>query len=98
MQASYRRFAVIALAALASGTVAAQATHVCDREHQTRVQATACAKAAESPTALRQYATNTRIIHNINTLDYLRTPEQAAARRAADAKGKQAPGPVAASR
>ena len=66
MEAPYRTVAAIALSALWSGTLSAQTAHVCDREHQTRVQATACAKAAESPTALRQYAWNTRIIHNIN--------------------------------
>ena len=49
MKATYRSAAAIALAAIWSGSVSAQTTHVCDRGHQTRVQATACAKAAESP-------------------------------------------------
>ena len=98
MRAPYRTVAAIALSALWSGAPSAQtAQHVCDREHKTRVQATACAKAAESPTALRQYAWNTRIIHNIEMREFYRTPEQAA-QRAAEAKEKPAPVPVAASR
>ena len=98
MQASYRSFAAVALAtALASGSALAQTKHVCDGEHQTRVQASACAKAAESPTALRQYAWNTRMIHNLAPTDYLRTREQAA-QRTADRKGEEAPWPVAAAR
>ena len=95
MQASYRTFAAVTLyAALASGASAQPTRHVCDRDHQTRLQATACAKAAEGTTALRQYAWNTRTIHNLVPADYLRTREQAA-RRTADAA--RASGPVVAS-
>lgn len=50
----------------------AHAEFKCDRLQLTRVDATACAKAAESATALRRYVTRTRMIYNLQMSDYAR--------------------------
>ncbi len=50
----------------------AQAEFKCDQPQLTRVDATACAKAAESSTALRRYIWRTRMIYGLQMNDYLR--------------------------
>jgi hypothetical protein len=50
----------------------AHAEFKCDRPQLARVDATACAKAAESATALRRYVTRTRMIYNLQMSDYAR--------------------------
>jgi hypothetical protein len=50
----------------------------CDQLHLTRVEATACAKAAESITALRQYVQRTRMIYNLQMTDFVSAPRQVA--------------------
>jgi hypothetical protein len=69
----------IALAGVLSAVSAdALASSRCDRAHLTRVEATACAKAAESITALRQYVQRTRMIHALRMEDFVSAPGQVA--------------------
>lgn len=51
---------------------AARAEFRCDQPKLTRVDATACAKAAESATALRQYISRTQPIYGLKMSDYAR--------------------------
>ena len=64
----------------------AQAEFKCDQQQLTRVDATACAKAAESPTSLRQYIWRTQTIYGLQMSDYWRfqgdEPKAKAARAA----------------
>lgn len=65
----------IALAGVFSAVSAdALAASRCDRAQLTRVEATACAKAAESITALRQYVQRTRMIHSLHMADFVKAP------------------------
>jgi len=50
----------------------AYAEFKCDQAQLTRVDATACAKAAESPSALRQYISRTQRIYALQMSDYAR--------------------------
>jgi hypothetical protein len=50
----------------------AQAEFKCDQPQLTRVDATACAKAAESPSSVRQYIWRTRMIYGLQMSDYVR--------------------------
>ena len=50
----------------------AQAEFKCNQPQLTRVDATACAKAAESPSSLRRYVWRTRMIYSLQMSDYLR--------------------------
>ena len=50
----------------------ARAEFKCDQRHLTRVDATACAKAAESPSSLRQYIWRTQKIYGLRMSDYVR--------------------------
>jgi hypothetical protein len=61
-------FSVLSLTALS----AARAEFRCDQPKLTRVDATACAKAAESATALRQYISRTQQIYGLKMSDYAR--------------------------
>ncbi len=61
-------FGLLPIAALP----AAHAEFKCDGRPLTRVDATACAKAAESPSALRQYVSRTRMIYGLQMTDYTR--------------------------
>ena len=71
--ASRSRFALIALALLSTAfSSTASADYPCDRPQLTRVDATACAKAAESITALRRYVFRTRMIYGLQMTDYVR--------------------------
>jgi len=49
---------------------AAQAEFKCDGRPLTRVDATACAKAAESLAELRRYIERTKLIHGLYIMDY----------------------------
>lgn len=50
----------------------AHAEFKCDRPQLGRVDATACAKAAEGATSLRRYVTRTRMIYGLQMSDYAR--------------------------
>ena len=50
----------------------AHAGFKCDQPPLTRVDATACAKAAESPSFLRQYIWRTQAIYGLKMSDYVR--------------------------
>ena len=50
----------------------AYAEFKCDQPHLSRVDATACAKAAEGASALRQYIWRTRAIYGLHISDYAR--------------------------
>lgn len=68
---------------------AARAEFKCDQPKLTRVDATACAKAAESSTALRHYIGRTQKIYGLKMSDYARfegdEPAVAPLRSAAEA-------------
>lgn len=49
-----------------------QAEFKCNQPQLTRVDATACAKAAESPASLRQYIWRTQAIYGLQMSDYWR--------------------------
>lgn len=68
---------VFAVAAVVSVAVlpVAHAEFKCDRAQLTRVDATACAKAAESIDSLRQYVSRTRMIYGLLMTDYV-PPEE----------------------
>jgi len=71
----------------------AHAEFKCDRPQLARVDATACAKAAESATSLRRYVTRTRMIYNLHMSDYARfegDEPKAAPTRAAQAPAQGA--------
>lgn len=61
-------FSVLSLTAVS----AARAEFKCDQPKLTRVDATACAKAAESSTALRHYVGRTQMIYGLKMSDYAR--------------------------
>jgi len=50
----------------------AYAEYRCDQPQLTRVDATACAKAAEGASALRQYVSRTQRIYGLQMSDYAR--------------------------
>lgn len=55
----------------------AHAEFKCDPPQITRADATACVKAAESMTSLRQYVSRTRMIYGLLMTDYVRPEEDA---------------------
>lgn len=54
----------------------AAADYRCDRQHLTRVEATACAKAGESITALRHYVTLTKSMYDLQMRDFVPVAKQ----------------------
>lgn len=68
---------------------AAQAEFKCDGRPLTRVDATACAKAAQSIAELRRYIERTKLIHGLYIMDYGIRAESVAARRPAAEKSEQ---------
>ena len=50
----------------------AHAEFKCDQPQLTRVDATACAKAAESPSSVRRYISRTQNIYGLQMSDYVR--------------------------
>lgn len=82
-------FSVLSLSAVS----AARAEFKCDQQKLTRVDTTACAKAAESSAALRQYISRTQQIYGLKMSDYARfvgdepavTPRRSAAAAPAQA-------------
>lgn len=73
---------ILSLGLLATG--AAQAEFKCDKAQLTRVDAAACAKAAEGIDSLARHVQRTRMVHGLYVMDYVRptTSEQVAAKPA----------------
>jgi hypothetical protein len=70
------QFAAITLTVLAAvASRPARAEFKCDRANLSLPDATACAKAAESLTALRHYVQRTRSMHGLYMWDYVRRDE-----------------------
>ena len=67
---SYVSLACVSL--LAFAVPAAHAEFKCDQLRPTRVDAVACAKAAENIDSLRQYVWRTRNIYGLQMIDYVR--------------------------
>ena len=95
MKRDLNPLALIAITVFVAGaSQPARAEFKCDRTNLSMADATACAKAAESTTALRQYVQRTQSLHGLYVWDYVRrdeTPTAQVATRVAD-RGK----PVAA--
>ena len=74
MKTSSRLCLVLASFGLMSVAVSstAYAEFKCDQPRLTRVDATACAKAAEGASALRQYVWRTQRIYGLQMSDYVR--------------------------
>lgn len=74
MQNLYRFPTLIACAAALQATVAlpAHAEFKCDGRPLSRVDATACAQAAQGPDALRRFVTRTQKIYGLQMRDYAR--------------------------
>ncbi len=66
-------FGLLSVAAIPT----ARADFKCDRQYLTRVDATACAKAAEGAPLLRQYVSRTQMIYGLQMADYIRFEEDA---------------------
>jgi hypothetical protein len=84
MQTIRLTFITLGLTVLASTATAAPR---CDAPRD-QADRTACAKAAESPSALRQYVERTRAIHQLYYWDYT-TPEQVERQHARAAEARQ---------
>ena len=82
MKRSALTFLMLGLAA----TSAAHAEFKCDGRPLTRVDATACAKAAESLAELRRFIQRTKLIHGLYIMDYGISAESVAGRTAASEK------------
>jgi hypothetical protein len=74
----------------------AAADYRCDREHLTRVEATACAKAGESITALRHYVTLTKSMYDLEMRDFVPVAKQPDRAFIRSAGAGNATGPAAA--
>jgi hypothetical protein len=72
-----------------AATGSAQAEFKCDGRPLARVDATACAKAAQSIAELRRYIERTKLIHGLYIMDYGIRAESVAARRPAAEKSEQ---------
>lgn len=68
-----------------AGAPNAYAEFKCDRPQLSRVDATACAKAAESPSSLRRYVWRTQAIYGLQMSDYMRFEGDAPTPRSAPA-------------
>jgi|GEM_PF-5976852 hypothetical protein len=84
MQTIRLTFITLGLTVLASTATAAPR---CDAPRD-QADRTACAKAAESPSALRQYVERTRAIHQLYYWDYT-TPEQVERQHARAAEARE---------
>jgi hypothetical protein len=82
MNRSTLTFLMLGLAA----TSAAHAEFKCDGRPLTRVDATACAKAAESLAELRRYISRTKLIYGLYIMDYGISAESVAGRTPAAEK------------
>ena len=80
MKRDLNPLALIAITVFVAGTSQpARAEYKCDRTNLSMADATACAKAAESTTALRHYVQRTRSMHGLYVWDYVKRDEAPAA-------------------
>ena len=95
MQARHATTFALTLAALATG--AAHAGSRCEAGNLGLPEQIACAKAAESTTALRQYVQRTRALHGLYVWDFVKREDTPAAQSATArvADRSDAPSPAA---
>ena len=86
---------ILVLGLAAAGT--AQAEYRCDKRPLARVDAIACAKAAESIPELRRFIERTKLIHGLYIMDYGIPAETAPVVRKAAQEIQEKPEQVAAS-